>query len=203
MSLVQGPIYQVAWVVDDIAAAERWFTDTFGVASWTRFDDVVFGPDSCTYRGRPADYSIHVGIGYAGTQQLELIQPVTGVNLYTEHLERCGPGLHHVAYLPDDFDATLADAADRGIEVIQRGVFEGLMEFAYLDGRPGGAGAIELMRLSDDMRRFFDSLGAEASLPARRPTSVSRSGAYAPQSTGGADRSGRSRARAVRAPDRA
>ncbi len=159
MSLVHGPIFQECWVVDDIAASERWFTGVFGVERWTRFDDVVFGPDSCTYRGAPADYSIHVSIGYAGSQQLELIQPVSGENIYTEHLERCGPGLHHVAWIPDDFDATLAAAEAQGIPVSQRGEFAGAgIEFAYLDGRAGGAPHVELMKLSPDMRAFFDSL---------------------------------------------
>jgi catechol 2,3-dioxygenase-like lactoylglutathione lyase family enzyme len=159
MSLVQGPIFQVCWVVEDIAHSERWFTDVLGVARWTRFDDVAFGPETCTYRGRPADYSIHVSIGYAGDQQLELIEPVTGVNLYTEHLERNGPGLHHVAWVPEDFEATIAAAALQGIGVSQRGEFAGVgLEFAYLDGSGGGAPHVELMKLSPDMRRFFDSL---------------------------------------------
>ena len=159
MSLVDGPIFQVCWVVPDIAASEGWFTDTLGVPGWTRFDDVHFGPDSCTYRGRPADYSIHVALGYAGMQQLELIQPVTGVNLYTEHLERCGAGLHHVAWIPDDFEATVAAFEHNGMPVTQRGSFAGAgLEFAYVDGSAGGAPHIELMKVSPDMRAFFDSL---------------------------------------------
>jgi catechol 2,3-dioxygenase-like lactoylglutathione lyase family enzyme len=159
MALVDGPIFQVAWVVDDIAAAERWFTDALGVPSWFRIPDVHFGPEACTFRGEPADYVIHVGLGYAGEQQLELIQPVSGTNLYTEHLARSGPGLHHVAWVPDDFDATLAAAEAEGIEVTQRGHFDApAMEYAYLDGRAGGAPHIELMRLSPEMTAFFDSL---------------------------------------------
>jgi catechol 2,3-dioxygenase-like lactoylglutathione lyase family enzyme len=160
MTLVRGPIYQVAWVVEDIAAAEGWFSAAFGVPSWTRFDDVRFGPETCTYRGQPADYSIHVSIGYAGTQQLELIEPVRGVSLYTEHLERSVPGLHHVAYVPEDLDATLAAAAEQGIEVLQRAELAG-SEYVYLDGGAGGAGCIELMRLSDAMVAFFASLVPE------------------------------------------
>jgi catechol 2,3-dioxygenase-like lactoylglutathione lyase family enzyme len=160
MTLVHGPIYQIAWVVEDIAAAERWFSAAFGVRGWTRFDNVRFGPETCTYRGQPADYSIHVSLGYAGTQQLELIEPVSGVSLYTEHLERSGPGLHHVAYLPEDLDATLAAAAEQGIEVLQRAELAG-SEYVYLDGGAGGAGCIELMRLSEELTAFFTSLVPE------------------------------------------
>ena len=39
--------------------------------------DVHFGPDTCTYRGRPADFVAHISFSYAGDTQLELIAPVT------------------------------------------------------------------------------------------------------------------------------
>lgn len=159
MSLVSGPIFQVCWVVDDIDAAEKWFTDTLGVPKWMRIPDVHFGPEHCRYRGEPADYVIHVSLGYAGGQQFELIQPVSGRNLYAEHVERDGPGLHHVAWVVDDLDATLAEAGARGIAITQQGAFSGAgMRFAYLDGSAGGAPYIELMEISADMRAFFDSL---------------------------------------------
>ncbi|MDV7353113.1 VOC family protein [Rhodococcus oxybenzonivorans] len=161
MSLVTGPIFQICWVVEDLDAAERHFTDQFGVAKWLRLPNVHFGPDHCTYRGEPADYVVHVSLGYAGGQQLELIEPVSGRNLYVEQLERSGPGMHHVAWVPDDFEATLAEAASRGLPIVQQGRFEGVgMEFAYLDGGPLG-GYVELMKLSEVMRAMFDSLVPE------------------------------------------
>lgn len=157
-SLVGGPIFQVAWVVDDIAAAEADFTERYGVESWLRIPDVAFTGDNCTYRGAPADYSIHVSLAYAGGQQLELIQPVSGENLYTESIAAQGPGLHHVAWIPDDFDATMRELRDADVDIPQAGAFPGVgMEFAYVDGGPIGS-YIELMKLSDDMRALFDGL---------------------------------------------
>ena len=40
--------------------------------------DVHFGPDACTYRGRPADFVADISLSYAGDMQLELIAPVAG-----------------------------------------------------------------------------------------------------------------------------
>jgi len=114
MSLVTGPIFQICWVVEDLDAAERHFTDQFGVARWLRLPNVHFGP-----------------------------------------------GVHHVAWVPDDFEATLAEAASRGLPIVQQGRFEGVgMEFAYLDGGPLGS-YVELMKLSEEMRAMFDSLVPE------------------------------------------
>ena len=144
-----GPITQVCWVVEDIEAAMVQHD-----VRWMHIPDVRFGPDDCTYRGAPADFVVQVAIGYSGDLQLELIAPVSGDSLYTEHLREHGPGLHHVAWEPDDFEAAVAAAP----EVVQQGSFPGVgMEFAYVPGGPLGSW-VELMRVSPDMRAIFDSL---------------------------------------------
>ncbi|MEV0248601.1 VOC family protein [Nocardia sp. NPDC050712] len=158
MSLARGPIFQLCWVVADLAAATREFGALYGVQQWLTLPDVRFGPELCELRGAPAEYTISVALGYAGGQQLELIEPRAGVSLYSEHLERVGPGLHHVAWVPEDFDAALTEAGSR---VVARGAFEGAgMEFAYLEGGPLGS-YVELMRLSPQMRALFDRLVPE------------------------------------------
>lgn len=156
--IANGPIFQLCWVVRDMAAAQRQFSDQYGVAKWYTIPDVHFGPELCELRGAPADYTITVGLGYAGGQQLELIEPRGGVSLYSEHLDRVGPGLHHAAWVPEDFDGALEQARAAGIEVLARGKFDGVgMEFAYLDGGPIGS-CFELMRLSADMQAMFDAM---------------------------------------------
>ena len=115
--VAQGPIIQVAWVIEDIDAAESLWGSAFGIAKWTRIPDVHFGPDTCTYRGEPADFVVHVSLAYAGDLQLELIQPVSGDNIYTEFLGAGGPGLHHVCFESDDLDTAVATTRYRVGEV--------------------------------------------------------------------------------------
>jgi hypothetical protein len=43
-TVANGPIIQVAWVVEDIDAAESLWGSAFGIAKWTRIPDVHFGP---------------------------------------------------------------------------------------------------------------------------------------------------------------
>ncbi|WP_062998393.1 VOC family protein [Nocardia mikamii] len=158
MNIVTGPIFQLAWVVHDLDAAEREFGEHYGVETWMRMPSMHFGPDQARYRGAPADYTVDTSLGYAGGQQLELIAPVSGENLYTEQLARSGPGLNHIAYVPEDFDASLDRARARGIEVVQHCTVAELgMEFAYLTGGPLGA-HVELLRLPDGARALFDSM---------------------------------------------
>src|SRR5688572_1869099 len=93
---LSGPITQVAWVTDDLDATESVLGALVGAGGWTRMPDIRFGPDTCTYRGRPADFVADISLAYSGDLQLELIRPVFGESIYTEHLERHGAGLHHV-----------------------------------------------------------------------------------------------------------
>ncbi|KJF20722.1 lactoylglutathione lyase [Rhodococcus sp. ACPA4] len=156
--LVSGPIFQICWVVADITAAEEEFSENWGVQRWLRMPDLHFGPETTTYRGQPADYTAHISLGYAGTQQIELIQPVSGRSLYSEFLDTHGVGVHHVAFVPDDYDETLAEVERRGMSVLQQGRIEDVgMEFAYVDAGPTG-GYVELMKLSPEIRLMFDSL---------------------------------------------
>ena len=56
MSLpVQSPT-QIAWVTPDLDATETALTGLLGARKWVRIPDVHFAPDSCSYRGKPADF---------------------------------------------------------------------------------------------------------------------------------------------------
>ncbi|WP_405484732.1 VOC family protein [Nocardia sp. NBC_00511] len=156
------PVTQIAWVVEDVAAGERFLTTLLGARTWTRMPDVRFGPETCTYRGEPADFTAHIALSYSGDLQLELIQPVSGESIYTEFLRRGGPGLHHVCVEPADFDAALKDYAGQGIDIVQQGDMGGQMRFAYVDGAASGVPYIELAEVGPNMRRFFDQIKKDA-----------------------------------------
>ncbi|WP_067715871.1 VOC family protein [Nocardia yamanashiensis] len=158
MKVAEGPVTQIAWVVTDIARGEEFLTATLGAGKWTRMPDVHFAPANCVYRGAPADFTAHISLAYSGDTQLELIQPVCGASIYSEFLERGGPGLHHVCVEPEDFDAALKTAAAQGLEVLQQGDMGGQMRFAYLDGAAAGMPYLELAEIGSNMRMFFEQI---------------------------------------------
>src|ERR1700680_1551823 len=117
--LDQTPV-QIAWVTRDLDATERALTALLGAKKWVRMPGIHFGPDACTYRGRPAGFVPHLSLSYVGDTQLELIAPVTGESIYTEFLDHAGAGLHHVcmeATEADAFDAALVDGDGQGAPV--------------------------------------------------------------------------------------
>jgi catechol 2,3-dioxygenase-like lactoylglutathione lyase family enzyme len=153
----QTPV-QIAWVTPDLDATERALTTLLGAKKWIRMPGVHFGPDACTYRGKPADFVADISLSYAGDTQLELIAPVQGESIYTEFLDRSGPGLHHICIESDDLERALAQ---RDAEVVQRGLMPGGMEFAYVSAEGAGVPYIEIAHIPSEIRSFFDYVKQE------------------------------------------
>lgn len=161
MSVATGPVTQLAWVTEDIGATSALLSRSFGVGAWTQLPDIHFDPEHCTLHGAPADFVVHVALAYAGDLQLELIQPVRGASIYTEFLDRCGPGLHHLCFEVDDMSVARAAAEADGLPVVQAGsMMAGAMEFAYVDGSAHGVPYVELARIGPDMQAFFAAIKA-------------------------------------------
>ena len=153
----QTPV-QIAWVTRDLDATETALTTLLGARKWIRMAGVHFGPDTCTYRGKPADFVADISLSYAGDLQLELIAPVRGESVYSEFLDRTGAGLHHICIEADDLDRALAEC---NADVVQRGVLPGGMEFAYVSAEASGVPYIEIAHISPEIRKFFDYVKQE------------------------------------------
>jgi catechol 2,3-dioxygenase-like lactoylglutathione lyase family enzyme len=159
----QTPV-QIAWVTRDLDATETALMGLLGAKKWIRMPGIHFGPDSCTYRGRPADFVADISLSYAGDMQLELIAPVTGESIYTEFLDGCGPGLHHICVEVQDteaFDAALTSAEAQGAPVVQQGVMPGGMRFAYVSAAHAGVPYLEIAHIPPEIRAFFDYVKQE------------------------------------------
>jgi hypothetical protein len=159
----QTPV-QIAWVTRDLDTTEAALTGLLGAKKWIRMPDVHFGPEACTHRGEPADFVAHISLSYAGDTQLELIQPVSGLSLYSEFLESSGPGLHHVciaAFDADAFTAMCEDAERRGAPVLTGGTMPGGMQFAYVSAPEAGVPYLEYAFIPPDIQTFFDYVKRE------------------------------------------
>jgi len=159
----QTPV-QIAWVTRDLDATEAALTSLLGAKKWIRMPDVHFAPHTCTHRGAPADFVAHISLSYAGDTQLELIQPVSGISLYSEFVEQSGTGLHHVCVSapdPDAFDAMCDDAERTGAPVLTRGTMPGGMQFAYVSAPDSGVPYLEIAYVPPEIQAFFDYVKQE------------------------------------------
>jgi catechol 2,3-dioxygenase-like lactoylglutathione lyase family enzyme len=159
----QTPV-QIAWVTRDLDATEAALTSLLGAKKWIRMPDVHFAPDSCTHRGAPADFVAHISLSYAGDTQLELIEPVSGMSLYSEFLERSGPGLHHVCVTAPDpgaFDTMCQDAERNGAPVLTKGTMPGGMQFAYVSAPDAAMPYLEIAYVPPEIQAFFNYVKQE------------------------------------------
>lgn len=152
---------QVAWVVRDIARAERFFVETMGVPRFMRFENLAAKDTKGTYLGKPGNWVCHLYLAYAGDTQIELIQPVSGESMFRESLDRHGDAVQHVAYWLDDsaYDAAASRLTAAGYSQIQ-GFELPLARIGYFDTRPAIGVVTEIVGANDAGHEFRRNLKA-------------------------------------------
>lgn len=129
-------IDQVALVVENLDEAVRLYWDRFGVGPWIIYTYQPPLVKDMTYRGRRHDYRMRLALAHMGDVMIELIQPLSEENVYTEHLRRKGPGLHHIGVVVPSVDAAVAQAEAAGVALLQSGRGYGKNgdgAYAYMD----------------------------------------------------------------------
>ncbi|MBV8285159.1 MAG: VOC family protein [Candidatus Eremiobacteraeota bacterium] len=150
---------QVAWVVKDIAAAEKFFVETMGIDRFMHMDNLAAKYTEGTYLGKPGNWVCHLCLAYAVDTQIELIQPVSGESMYQESLDRRGDAVQHVAYFLDDsaYDAAAAHLKSSGYPEIQSFRLP-IARVGYFDTRPAVGVVTEIVGMKEGGRQFLRDL---------------------------------------------
>nr|BBH93234.1 lactoylglutathione lyase [Thermogemmatispora argillosa] len=162
--------FQLAYAVNDLAAAQRFFQHVLGVPRFFVIKDIQFR--AYTYRGQPACCRQHVAFGYAGPLQIELMQPLEGENSLTAFLRQRGPGVHHLGLEVEDLDRALQAlqsqlsagegslGEERGgtVSVIESGIAGQGTRFAFLDTLASSGTYLELVALDEENRALFERI---------------------------------------------
>ena len=116
MSTFLGPIRQLGYVVDDIEAGMKYWSETMGVGPWFYNPQVPIED----YRFDGESYQPHnsVALANSGPMQVELIQCRNDVpSMYRDYMQKGLRGLQHVAFWTRDYDADLRMMLDRRFTV--------------------------------------------------------------------------------------
>ena len=156
-----GPVGQLGYVVEDTAAAMAHWTERLGVGPFIHLPSPPL--HDLRYRGVPSAARISVALAYSGDLQIELIEPLDGEpSPYRDFMAERGPGLHHVAYFTDDFDAAVAHYGDAGLTPYWQG--RGMtvdQRFAYYDSPSHGGSVLEVVETTG-LAGFFDYIKAQS-----------------------------------------
>ena len=175
MSRLFGEAIQTGIIVPDTAKAmEGWLEAGIGpfyIADEHRMP--------ARYRGDENIIVFRAAFACSGFMQYELIQPLDDTpSAFNEFLKKNPEGgIHHLAYLCDDIEETVARVNSNGMlfEVVQEFVFpDGLIHEVYLEpvNKVGGAVAVQLIsRKNKPGVRFFDRMrDAAGEWDGSRPT---------------------------------
>ncbi|MDA3625231.1 VOC family protein [Saccharopolyspora sp. WRP15-2] len=156
------PAMQVGYVVADLDASIRYWLQHTGIGPWTVFRGVELDG---RYQGQQVTVTMDVAMGYSGELQIELMQITSSTPSPYAH-ESGAPklGPHHLAWITDDLDASVAQARERGLEVLFAAEGSGT-RIAYLESpeQPGvvfehiqGEGLREMVAHGIEQARTWD-----------------------------------------------
>lgn len=149
MSRLFGAVRQNGYVVRDIRAAMRHWSEVAGVGPWFFAERAPIR--DFRYRGEPSSVELSIALANSGDLQLELIEQRNDApSLYRDFLEAGQEGLQHIAYWTTDFVAHRARALERGLRIGHEGQTGEWGPFVYFDaGRGPGAHPGSVIELSD------------------------------------------------------
>lgn len=126
-------ITQLGIVVEDLDDGMARYSSLLDIEPWNVYTYEPPALTETTYRGESVEYGMVLSIGYAGDLMVELIEPTIGPNIYQDHLDEYGEGLHHIACFSfDDPEATVEAFEEAGMPVLQSGFCNGA-NFWYFD----------------------------------------------------------------------
>jgi catechol 2,3-dioxygenase-like lactoylglutathione lyase family enzyme len=167
MSRLYGPVFQIAYVVEDMAAALAHWTATMGVGPFYEFP-LPLAFDWLNLDERPAEAAARdgvlggVAVAYSGESMIELITPGTTPSTYSKFLRQGRTGVHHLGTIATDYDAQMAAARAAGIPVVMEGELP-LSRFAYLETDTAWPGTmVEIIDMRPPMAELFDMIKAAA-----------------------------------------
>ena len=137
-------IVQVGVVVPDVEEAVRAWVPLLGIPKPEVIvtDNVEIAHTEYRQRSTPARAKI-VFIKL-GQMTLELIQPIGEPSTWQDQLKTHGPSVHHIAFEVKNMAERLAELAEHGLPLIQRGDYRG-GRYAYVDGQKRFGTVVELL----------------------------------------------------------
>ncbi|MEQ8282057.1 MAG: VOC family protein [Parvibaculum sp.] len=155
MSRFFGKVCQNGYVVRDIEAALKHWTQVLGVGPFFYIDRVKC--DWFTYRSEPSPVEMSIALANTGDLQIELIQQRNDApSMYRDFLNAGREGLQHMSYWTVNYQADYDRALAAGYKVGHEGQIGGEQgRFVYFDTETHPGTVIEMSDISGAKGKFF------------------------------------------------
>ncbi len=154
MSRFFGQVRQAGYVVTDIHAAMRHWSEQLGVGPWFYTERVPV--KNFQYQGRPSPIEVSVALANSGPLQIELLQQRNNApSMYRAFLDAGRTGLQHLAYWTETFDQDLARLTARGLKVGMGGEVGERGRYVYFETELHPGTMIELSEVAGPKGKLF------------------------------------------------
>jgi hypothetical protein len=154
MSRFFGQVRQNGYVVKDVEAAMRYWSETLGVGPFFYAPRVPV--KNFRYRGEPQPIEVSVALANSGPLQIELVQQRNDVpSMYKAFLDAGRTGLQHIAYWTETFDQDIARLGAQGLKVAMSGEVGERGRYAYFDTEFHPGSVIELSEVAGPKGKLF------------------------------------------------
>lgn len=125
-------ISRIGIVVENMEKVIENYRAILGIGPWDICEMTPPVLHDVTYRGKAVNPGWKAGFANGGPVQLELIQPVSGENIFSDFIHEHGEGIHHIQFMVDDIKETNRIMEAEGYPVLMGG---GILDggFAYYD----------------------------------------------------------------------
>lgn len=154
MSRLFGEIRQLGYVVTDIHAAMRHWSEVLQVGPWFLAERIPV--EQFQYKGQAASIEVSVALANSGPLQVELIQQRNDApSVYRDFLAAGRTGLQHIAYWTKTFDADLARAKAHGMTVVMGGQVGTNGRYVYFTEEAHPGSMVELSEIAGPKGAMF------------------------------------------------
>lgn len=145
----KNPI-QIGMVVDDLETVMKNLENILGIGPFRIVDFPPPGYENVMrkYKGENSDFTAKFCFFDLGNIELEIIQPLTGKSIWRDHIDKHGPGLHHIKFSVSEHGPVREYLAEKGVEISQMGASVGKnagKEWVFYNTESKVGFAIELM----------------------------------------------------------
>ena len=153
MQVLGRPIFQYAYVVNDLDQAARNWTRLFGAGPFfTARHHRAEG--YFRYRGTPTQCDVSYAFAYCGPVQIQLVQQHDDQpSIFREMFQTGQEGFHHVAILGTDFARDKAHLLEAGLDLAIE-MWSGA-DVVYFDARPQIGCFAEIHGVSPEVLALF------------------------------------------------
>jgi catechol 2,3-dioxygenase-like lactoylglutathione lyase family enzyme len=170
-----GQKMQLGYVVADLDAALRFWTERLGVGPFVVIENSLERDRRFIYRGQARDIRMSIAFSYLGDVQIEFIaQSNSEPSPYTDFLSSGRQGLHHLGFWPQDYPQACEQLQRMGLaEVCTIEMQDGTKNVSYFSGPPHLGVMLEVVPLTPARTKYFGGIRAlaeswDGSRPIRR-----------------------------------